>query len=200
MEFKIVYAIVHNPTGKIYIGSTRHEKLRIRNHMNLLRSGKHKNKAMQEDFNKYGEDYSVYKLDVIPNRSFKEREYFWMAFFQTYNPEKGYNDNFPEISMDNFEQIPDTIIGCIERTAEYLNVSVDEILEMRKEGTQNNRTRLAAIEDWCANNGTTIAALERSCGFGNATIRGWEKSSPRLDNLQKVSDFTKIPISELVKE
>jgi len=46
----------------------------------------------------------------------------------------------------------------------------------------------------------SISALEKKCKLGNATIRGWEKSSPRLDNLQKVSDFTKIPISELVKE
>ena len=54
------------------------------------------------------------------------------------------------------------------------------------------------IESWCKKNGTSVAALEKKCGLGNATIRGWENSNPRVDSLQKVSDVTGIPISELL--
>lgn len=53
------------------------------------------------------------------------------------------------------------------------------------------------IESWCKENGISVSALEKKCGLGNATIRGWETSSPRIDSLKKVSDFTGIPINEL---
>lgn len=55
------------------------------------------------------------------------------------------------------------------------------------------------IEFWCKENGTSVAALEKKCGLGNATIRGWETCSPRIDNLQKVSEVTGIPIAELIE-
>lgn len=57
---------------------------------------------------------------------------------------------------------------------------------------------LRKIEEWCKENNTSIAALEKKCELGNATIRGWETSSPRIDSLQKVSEVTGIPISELI--
>lgn len=57
---------------------------------------------------------------------------------------------------------------------------------------------LKRIEKWCKKNNTTIAALEKKCGLGNATIRGWDGAMPRIDNLQKVSEVTGIPIAELI--
>ena len=54
------------------------------------------------------------------------------------------------------------------------------------------------IEAWCKENGTSVAALEKMCGLGNATIRGWETSNPRVDSLQKVSEVTGIPITDLI--
>ena len=67
---KIVYAIMHNKTRRIYIGSTERGSHRLKNHLNALRAGKHKNKLMQDDFDKYGEDYSFYQLDFILPNSF----------------------------------------------------------------------------------------------------------------------------------
>lgn len=57
---------------------------------------------------------------------------------------------------------------------------------------------LARIEQWCKENNTSIAALEKKCELGNATIRGWETRSPRVDSLQKVSEVTGIPITDLI--
>ena len=57
---------------------------------------------------------------------------------------------------------------------------------------------LEQIEKWCKENNTTIAALEKKCGLGNATIRGWDEAMPRIDNLQKVSEVTGIPIAKLI--
>ena len=57
---------------------------------------------------------------------------------------------------------------------------------------------LEKIEKWCKEHNTSIAALEKKCELGNATIWGWETSSPRVENLQKVSEVTGIPIAELI--
>lgn len=57
---------------------------------------------------------------------------------------------------------------------------------------------LEQIEKWCKENNTSIAALEKKCGLGNATISKWDKSMPRIDTLQKVSEVTKIPIAKLI--
>jgi transcriptional regulator with XRE-family HTH domain len=57
---------------------------------------------------------------------------------------------------------------------------------------------LEQIENWCKENNTSISALEKKCGLGNATIGKWDKSMPRIDTLQKVSDVTKIPITKLI--
>ncbi|MCJ7837476.1 GIY-YIG nuclease family protein [Cuneatibacter sp. NSJ-177] len=88
---KIVYAIQHNVTKRIYIGSTGRGHHRIKSHLNLLRRHAHKNKLMQKDFDEYGEDYSFFILDMIPTSFHREREYYWMLIFDTYDPEKGYN-------------------------------------------------------------------------------------------------------------
>ncbi len=89
---RYVYAIKHNPTGRIYIGSTCNVKERIRQHMSLLRSGKHHVENMQDDFNQYGEDYSVSVLDRFDTYQDREIEYDWMHKYNTVNPKYGYNN------------------------------------------------------------------------------------------------------------
>ena len=54
------------------------------------------------------------------------------------------------------------------------------------------------INDMCAERGISIAKLEAECGLGNATIRRWNKSMPRLDTLQKVADYLKVSVDDLL--
>lgn len=86
-----VYAIQHNVTGRIYIGSSFKAEKRYHNHMCRLRHGKHHIEDMQKDFDQFGENYSFTILDVI--RDFKERnkEYEWMQRFNTFVRGVGYN-------------------------------------------------------------------------------------------------------------
>lgn len=41
--------------------------------------------------------------------------------------------------------------------------------------------------------------LEKNCGLGHATIRKWDETTPRVDNLLKVSRETGIPMAELLE-
>ena len=52
----------------------------------------------------------------------------------------------------------------------------------------------------CEEKNMSIAALEKEAGIANATIRGWDKSSPRIDTLQKVAAVLGCSIDELVNE
>lgn len=59
---------------------------------------------------------------------------------------------------------------------------------------------LRRIEQWCKENKISVAALEKKCGLGNATINKWDKSIPRVDTLQKVSEVTGISIVDLLEK
>lgn len=66
-----VYAVQHNKTKKMYIGTTKDVRKRYEQHITNLRSGIHKSDLMQKEFDEYGEDYSIYILEEIKNA--KER-------------------------------------------------------------------------------------------------------------------------------
>ena len=70
-----VYAIQHNTTKRIYIGSSVDVEARYMNHMYQLRAGKHIVEDMQDDFINYGEDYSLFILYEITEHKDRFKEY-----------------------------------------------------------------------------------------------------------------------------
>lgn len=97
----IIYALQHNVTKKIYIGKTENLYQRYMFHLEDLKQKKHPSKDLQEDFDKYGEDFSLYILEEIEDP--RERILFygksvtkdrmaevkWMQFYDTLT--SGYN-------------------------------------------------------------------------------------------------------------
>ena len=59
---------------------------------------------------------------------------------------------------------------------------------------------LEKIKELCEEKKMSIAALEKAAGIANATIRGWDKSSPRIDTLQKVAAVLGCSINDLIGE
>ena len=51
-----VYQIINLINNKVYIGETTRGELRWKDHLARLRGNYHRNKLLQEDFNKYGEE------------------------------------------------------------------------------------------------------------------------------------------------
>lgn len=87
---KIIYAIQHDITGRVYVGMTEHLQNRLDTHFSLLKSHKHSNKAMQKDCDEHGFGYTVYILEeVSPEEKWKER--YYMETMRTDDPEIGYN-------------------------------------------------------------------------------------------------------------
>ena len=88
---RYVYAIQHNVSKRIYIGSSREVQTRYRNHMYMLRAGKHRVPDMQRDFDEYGEDYSLFILEELTSHRDRGKEYEWMLKYQSHIRGKGYN-------------------------------------------------------------------------------------------------------------
>ena len=97
----VIYALEYNPTKKLYIGSSSKVRDRYKSHIENLRKRKHASKELQADYNKHGEDFSVYILEEVKdgNRQIewgikkmtlvRAKEYEWMKKYDTVNT--GYN-------------------------------------------------------------------------------------------------------------
>lgn len=88
---KIVYAIQHKVTKKIYIGSTNNLESRFKTHISMLKNNKHNSPLMQREYNKFGGIYDVFILDRIHCYNEKHKEYEWMRYYKTQDDKYGYN-------------------------------------------------------------------------------------------------------------
>lgn len=86
-----VYAIKHNRTGRVYIGSTWKPEVRHKNHLSLLRNHNHPVEDFQTDFDKFGDDLTFTVLEKITSYADKNREYEWMKKYRSYIRGEGYN-------------------------------------------------------------------------------------------------------------
>lgn len=86
-----VYALQHNVTKKMYIGSSADPENRYCGHIGQLRKHKHPVEDLQDDYDKYGEDFSLFILDDINVISESHKETDWMKKYNTLERGKGYN-------------------------------------------------------------------------------------------------------------
>lgn len=118
-----VYAIQHNRTKKIYIGSSKDIKTRYMNHIYQLRKGSHPIEDMQSDYDKYGEDYSLFVLEELTKWNDRRKEYEWMKIYKSYDRQYGYNykDRAFANSQNSFL---DMVIPYTEGTPTKMNDAV----------------------------------------------------------------------------
>ena len=88
---KVVYAMQHRVTKKIYIGLTNNLKERYKAHLSLLRNNKHTARLMQEEYNEHGGLYDVFILDEVNNYSERYKELEWMQYYKSKDKNYGYN-------------------------------------------------------------------------------------------------------------
>lgn len=108
-----IYAIRHNSTHKIYIGCSSTSN-RIKTHLRQLKNGSHPNKLMQADCDKNGFKFTVYLLEIINKSDTRfidpqDREAHWIHYYDTDDPEKGYNSSgwYTRADITKFPKIKD---------------------------------------------------------------------------------------------
>lgn len=90
-EILFIYLIRCSANGRVYIGRTRDPFIRWQQHINALRSNRHHICLMQHDFNKYGENEFAFTVLERVDFHTRHREKEFMQFFDSFNPNKGYN-------------------------------------------------------------------------------------------------------------
>ena len=93
-----VYMIRHNVTGRMYIGRSENVPLRIKQHFWQLRAGKHPIEDMQNDFEVYGNDFTVSILGEVDNDHLK-LEIEMMDKYNSTTRGVGYNYKDPHITV-----------------------------------------------------------------------------------------------------
>lgn len=102
-NYRYIYKLTLRSTGKIYVGQTSNVEERVKQHVFSLSRGTHNNKAMQEDWTKYGGGFDVDVLDRLYNgrgitvHQTTKDEVEWMAKLGSYDPEIGYNAKDPSV-------------------------------------------------------------------------------------------------------
>ncbi len=67
-----VYALINRNTGRMYIGETEDIRRRCKAHINLLKSGKHNNSELQNDYNN-NYPFEIIVLSEITGRCNSEK-------------------------------------------------------------------------------------------------------------------------------
>lgn len=89
-----IYAIYSEYTGKMYIGSSKDIRTRLRNHFNELRKNKHHSSYLQNSFNKYGEKvFETMILEEVQENELLVKEQWYLDILDCANPNLGYNSS-----------------------------------------------------------------------------------------------------------
>ena len=138
-----VYAIRHNVTNRVYIGSSCHIDKRFAEHISALRGHRHPVEDMQADFDRYGDDFSLTVLDHIGTEADKNKEYEWMKKNQSYIRGIGYNYNDRKwLAIDTDEEEP--IVSDAEEEA---IVSYTEEKQSNELRTENEKELVSIIRN-----------------------------------------------------
>lgn len=95
---RTVYALRHDATGKMYIGSTANPRQRLLKHINRLKNGTHNSKQLQADYDRHADkSLTLILLDEIKTFDERGKEYEWMEVYNTFDATNGYNYADPKL-------------------------------------------------------------------------------------------------------
>jgi len=78
-----VYQVINKQTGCRYIGESEIPNKRKANHWSYLRGGNHRNKPLQQAYNKFGEDAFVFEMiEYCEPSQLKKREAYWIKKYK----------------------------------------------------------------------------------------------------------------------
>ena len=101
-----IYKITNLKNNKGYIGQSTDIKTRWKNHKLELKNNAHRNSHLQNAFNKYGEEAFEFRiLEETTEENLDDAEEYWINYFNSTNPEKGYNLRYGGNSSKHREDI-----------------------------------------------------------------------------------------------
>lgn len=137
-----IYIIVNLVNGKSYIGQSRNISSRQYSHFHALERNAHHNKYLQRAFNKYGSEVFVFKvLEYCAIDQLNVRERFWIDYYQTTDPSKGYNNE----SGGNADKVVSERVRDAKRGPNnpmYGKKASPETIEKQRKSSRGKNTKL----------------------------------------------------------
>lgn len=110
---KTIYAIQHNVTKRIYVGSCNRADTRIKKHIHDLLRGCYTNKELQNDFDKYGMEFSFYYLDEVDAKDQFKEERNWQNALRSNDAKTGYNLSRQEQPITDLSKYTRIYLDCV---------------------------------------------------------------------------------------
>lgn len=161
-----IYKIENVVESKLYIGSAKNIEKRKKEHFNALKNNTHKNKHLQNAWNKYGENSFNFKIieNVEPNQLII-REQHYIDQYNSFDRNLGYNiapkaGNTLGIipSKETKEKIRNKLIG---RKSSRINYIVSE--ETRKNMSNSAKRKPSVTEETKRNLSVALMGNKNAC-------------------------------------
>lgn len=188
-----VYQIKNLLNGRLYFGSAKRFKERYRGHISSLRNNKHRNKFLQNDFNKCGTDAFVFEvLEVVEgtlqDRLLIEQRYvdqFFDSGKQCYNsnkivsapykPSTASRNKGKKFTKEHCKRISEANLGKFRRTYDVELLAPDGIIY----------TEITNISEFVKEHGLSLAGLRFLINGERRTHKGWRLVNEKPLNPKK---------------
>lgn len=92
-----VYLIRNTTDGKVYVGSSIDIDKRWQSHVNQMKGNRHQNAHLQSAWKKFGQEvFEFTVIELCPEGALIVREVVWLEYYDSLNPDKGYNLEYPD--------------------------------------------------------------------------------------------------------
>lgn len=224
----VIYVLVNKINGKIYIGKSYNFHERLREHKNSYKSKR--DLYIIRAFKKYGiGNFNIKVIESFSNFSDKrlrERENFWIDFYDTLNAKKGYNcvkHDIPNGICEITEEVRKKIGESSKnrdhsynfRPVKQIDINTNEIINIFKsisaasEYIKGDRSAVSTISSVCNQSKEKGYIKKSACGFGWAFLeddhisrnfkfeRGNFKRKGQTEHLRQYVEKRKKPIQRI---
>ena len=136
-----VYQIKNKINNKRYIGSSIHIQKRFSEHKYGLNNGTHVNSHLQKSWDKYGEHNFEFSIIEEVNGEYNKllnAEQKWIDYYQSYNPNNGYNISHYAIGSGGYEVSEETKEKLRQaRIGRKLSEETKQLLSKQRRGALN---------------------------------------------------------------
>lgn len=167
-----IYKITNTKNNRIYIGSSKEFRERWKRHATSLRSNKHKNRFLQADFNKCGEDVFIFEIiEITDGKTIEERLQIEEVYINQYfdNGDRCYNLCKKAISREGrSSRDPEKIKKQMSEKAKNMWSDPEKVISIKKAMKEalsdpeiKERTKQVQKQSWENNKERRNSASER---------------------------------------
>lgn len=199
-----VYAIHCTANGRNYIGCSSNVVTRVASHFAELKNGYKRQSARdgftktredsqwQVDYNEYGKDgFEVFLIEEnIPNEIRREREAFWIDYFNSSDPEYGYNIRSETRQGLGF---------VIQKGLPPMPANMpDEIPSEAEEGDSPFFKKYLSL---CKEKGISPTRAAEEMGISRNLPTKWKRTggTPSVGTVRVIAEYFGVPITEVIQ-